>query len=198
MGKIFYLMGKSCAGKDTIGSRLTTEYGFGTIVLYTTRPMREGEKAGREYHFVTEEEMRRLQREGKVVELRAYHTVHGIWYYFTVDDGQLDTGKGDYLLLGTLESYRKLREYYGEDNLFPIYIEVEAGLRLLRAVERERRQREPKYAELCRRYLADEEDFSEEKLKACGIARRYQNTELEACLAEIRADIDRVRSCQSP
>lgn len=192
MGKIIYLMGKSSAGKDTIGNRLTAEYGFCTIVLYTTRPMREGEQEGREYHFVSEDVMRRLLKEGKVVELRSYHTVHGIWHYFTVDDGQLDLEKGNYLLLGTLESYRKLRDYYGEENFVPIYIEVEAGLRLLRAVERERRQKEPKYAELCRRYLADEEDFSEEKLRACGITRRYQNLELEKCLAEIREDIDKV------
>lgn len=190
MGRIFYLMGKSASGKDTIYNRLMREYPFRTVILYTTRPKREGECDGREYHFVAEEEMRRLEKAGKIIELRAYDTVHGVWYYFTVDDGQLDVGGGNYLLIGTLESYQKMREYYGGEAFVPLYIEVEAGLRLERAVKRERRQKQPKYAELCRRYLADEEDFSEEKLKAGGIGKRYQNIELEDCLTELRKDIN--------
>lgn len=185
MGKIFYVMGKSSSGKDTIYRRLMKEYNFSTVVLYTTRPMREGEKDGKEYHFVTEAELERLEAEGKVIEVRAYHTVHGIWYYFTVDDGQLNTAAHDYLLIGTLESYQKMREYYGADNFVPLYIEVEDGLRLERALGRERQQSEPKYAELCRRYLADEKDFAEDNLRAAGIERRYQNVDLELCLAEI-------------
>ena len=66
-----------------------------------------------------------------------------------------------------------------------MYIEVDDGLRLARAVERERRQAEPKYSELCRRFLADEEDFSEENLSRAGITRRFENRELDECLAEI-------------
>lgn len=89
MSKIFYFMGKSAAGKDTIFQKiqkLLTD--LRTVVIYTTRPIREGEEDGVAYHFVTEERMRELEREGKIIELRAYNTVHGIWYYFTADDGQ--------------------------------------------------------------------------------------------------------------
>ena len=71
----------------------------------------------------------------------------------------------------------------------PVYIEVEDGLRLARAVERERRQAEPKYAELCRRFLADAEDFSEENLARAGISRRFVNNDLDECLSEIEAYI---------
>ena len=45
---------------------------------------------GVEYHFVDEEKLQKFQEEGKVIELRAYNTVHGVWKYFTVDDGQFD------------------------------------------------------------------------------------------------------------
>ena len=93
-------------------------------------------------------------------------------------DGQIDLDAHDYLVIGTLVSYRALREYFGEEKLLPVYIEVEDGLRLARAVERERRQAEPKYSELCRRFLADEEDFSEENLKKAGITRRFENRDL--------------------
>ena len=67
----------------------------------------------------------------------------------------------------------------------PVYIEVEDGRRLLRAIEREQRQSEPRYAELCRRFLADTEDFSEEKLKGVGRDDRFINENLEDCLRKI-------------
>ena len=186
MGHIFYVMGKSASGKDTIYKILRERLPqIRTVVPYTTRPIREGEQDGVEYHFVDDKQLAELETDGKIVELRAYNTVHGIWKYFTVDDGQIDLEQGDYLLIGTLETYEKIREYYGVEHLVPIYIEVEDGERLARALERERRQAVPKYKEMCRRFLADEEDFCEENLKRLGMDKRYRNTDMETCLNEI-------------
>lgn len=189
MGKIFYIMGKSASGKDTIYRRLIGEKEFGLrpLIPYTTRPMRSGEENGKDYFFTDEAGLRRLQDEKKVVELRTYQTVLGPWHYFTVDDGQVNLAEYDYLMVGTLESYRALRDYYSPENVVPVYIAVDDGLRLQRALDRERAQDEPKYAELCRRFLADEADFSEEKLAEAGIEKRFENTALEKCLEEIRA-----------
>lgn len=177
MGKIFCLMGKSSTGKDTIYKALLDQNDFGLkkIIPYTTRPIREGERDGREYHFCGEEQVRQFRQKNQIVELRAYDTVYGIWKYFTVDDGQIDLAADSYLLIGTLETYTKIRSFYGNDRVVPIYIEVEDGERLFRALAREREQKEPRYAELCRRFLADTEDFSEERLKAAGIAVRFEN-----------------------
>ena len=165
MSKIFYFMGKSASGKDTIFKQIKERMpNLKTIVIYTTRPIREGEQEGVEYYFVDEKRLAELEAQGKVIELRAYNTVHGVWKYFTVDDGQFD-GDENYIAIGTLESYAKMLAYMGTDSLVPIYIDVDDGVRLLRAVERERKQKEPKYEELCRRFLADAEDFSEENLQ---------------------------------
>ena len=123
------------------------------------------------------------------MELRSYHTVLGIWNYFTVDDGQLDLANYHYLLIGTLESYRSMRSFYGADALVPIFLEIEDGELLQRALGRERAQKEPKYAEMCRRFLADTADFAEEKIREAGIERRFKNEELTACLSEIEAYI---------
>ena len=186
MGKIYYVMGKSSSGKDTIYKKMLERHPwFRTIVPYTTRPIREGERDGVEYFFVDEERLREMQESEQVIEVRSYNTRCGIWTYFTADDGQIDLDAHDYLVIGTLVSYRALREYFGEEKLIPVYIEVDDGLRLARAVERERRQAEPKYTELCRRFLADEEDFSEENLSRAGITRRFENRDLDACLEEI-------------
>ena len=186
MGKIYCMMGKSSSGKDTLYQKVLERLPqIHRVVPYTTRPIREGEQDGVEYHFVNDKQLAELETDGKIVELRAYNTVHGIWKYFTVDDGQIDLEQGDYLLIGTLETYEKIREYYGAEHLVPIYIEVEDGERLARALERERRQAVPKYKEMCRRFLADEEDFCEENLKRLGIDKRYRNTDMETCLNEI-------------
>lgn len=185
MSKIFYFMGKSASGKDTIFKEIKERMPeLKTIVLYTTRPIREGEQEGVEYHFVDEKKLGQFEEEGKVIELRAYHTVHGVWKYFTVDDGQFD-GNENFIAIGTLESYEKMVAYMGEDTLVPIYIQVDDGERLLRAVKREKEQKEPKYEELCRRFLADAQDFSEENLKRMGITHHYFNDNMENCVQEI-------------
>lgn len=186
MGKIFYIMGKSASGKDTIFRELKERCPqLGMVVPYTTRPIRAGEKNGVEYFFTDEAALAKMEAEHKIIEIRSYDTVHGICKYFTAADGQIDLESSDYLMIGTLESYRKMREYYGEEHLIPLYIEVEDGERLTRALLREQQQAQPKYKEMCRRFLADEEDFSEENLKKLGIRRRFDNSSKEQCLEEI-------------
>ena len=185
MGKIFYIMGKSASGKDTIYKEIKEQLPeLKTIVIYTTRPIREGERDGVEYHFVNEEQLQELQDAGKVIELRAYNTVHGVWKYFTVNDGQFDSDD-NYIAIGTLESYRGMRDHLGSDKLVPIYIEVDDGVRLERALNRERQQKEPKYEEMCRRFLADAADFAPEKLEEAGIDFKYFNVDIEKCVNEI-------------
>lgn len=191
MGKIFCVMGKSATGKDTIYQKLLQEnkLNLKRIIPYTTRPIREGEVEGREYHFCTEADVQRLEQDGRIVELRAYDTVYGIWKYFTVDDGNIQLEKENYLLIGTLEAYTKIRDYFGADKVLPIYIEVEDGERLLRAITREKSQDVPKYEEMCRRFLADAKDFSEENLKLAGVETRFENRELSDTLASVESYI---------
>lgn len=191
MGKIICLMGKSSTGKDTIFRELMRkeELHLKRIVPYTTRPVRAGEVQGKQYFFVDEEEFQNLYESGRVVEERVYHTCHGLWRYFTVDDGRIDLKKDDYLVIGTLESFVKSREYFGEDKLIPVLIELDDGERLQRALDREKSQDHPKYEEMCRRFLADSEDFSEENIKKAGISKRFYNGDLEQCIADITAYI---------
>ena len=186
MGKIFYIMGKSASGKDSIYEYFLRETKlFRKIVLYTTRPVRQGELNGVDYFFVGEEELKNLEQQGVVIERRDYHTVKGNWTYFTVKDETIDLKASDYLAVGTLESYLKMKEYYGEEALCPVYIEVEDGERLSRAIEREKKQKVPQYEEMCRRFLADQRDFSEENLSAARINRRFVNDSFSRCVREI-------------
>lgn len=188
MGKIFYIMGKSSSGKDTIFQEIFQRqtWNLKKIILYTTRPARADEKDGEDYFFVNEETLKEMEIAGQVIELRAYQTIHGVWKYFTADSGQIDLKKESYLSIGTLESYWKIREYFGSEKVVPVYIEVEDGERLCRALKREKNQTKPRYEELCRRFLADSRDFSEENLEKAGIRKRFQNNRtLDQCADEI-------------
>ena len=186
MSKIFYLMGKSSSGKDSMYKELLKEAPtLKSVVSYTTRPIREGETNGVEYFFVDEKELSKMKQEGKVIEERAYDTVHGVWKYFTLDDEQIDLNSKNYLLMGTPASYKKLREFYGEDRLIPIYLHVDDGVRLERALRREQGQANPRYEEMCRRYLADHEDFSEKNLEEAKITKEFNNENFQECLREI-------------
>ena len=187
--KIMYLMGKSSSGKDTIYKILKTKLDVNLYVLYTTRPIRTGEQEGVDYRFLTENELEKYN--DKIIESRTYQTVHGPWTYATILDEQFDTDK-DLLMTGTLESYIKVKEFFEKDKtktIIPIYIEVEDGERLTRALAREKQQKQPKYKELCRRFLADSEDFSEENLESACINVRFENNNLEECLAQIKSYI---------
>lgn len=194
MPKIAFIMGKSSSGKDKIFKALAGDSALAlkTIVLYTTRPMRSGERQGVEYNFVSNDEADAMCAEGRIIELRSYNTVQGVWRYFTADDGQIDIVNGRYVMIGTLDAYRRFCEYFGKEEMMPIYIEVEDRIRMERAMRREAKQAEPDYAELCRRFLADCADFSEDNIKNCGISKRYYNNEnIEDCINEIKSDIIR-------
>lgn len=187
MGKIYYLMGKSSSGKDTIFKKLMEkkELGLRNIVPYTTRPIREGERNGVEYFFTDEEGTARLEEQGKIIELRVYHTFYGDWKYFTAADEQIHLEESDYLTIGTPEAFQKTREYFGNRKVCPILIELDDGERLMRALQRERKQAEPKYEEMCRRYLADAQDFAKDKLDELGEVKSFCNEDLELCVQAI-------------
>ncbi len=192
MGKIFYIMGKSSSGKDTIFEELLEkkELKLQKVVLYTTRPIRSGETDGVQYHFVDEEKLHEMTKAGKVIEIRSYDTVCGLWKYFTVDDGHMDLNKKNYLAIGTLESYKKMKNYYGEEKIVPVYVEVEDGIRLERALTREKKQQKSNYGEMCRRFLADSSDFSEENVMKAGIKKRFfNNGEISECIEKIASYI---------
>lgn len=193
MGRIYYLLGKSATGKDTLYKEiLKRRPKLRTVTMYTTRPIREGETDGVEYFFTDREELERQLASEKVIESRTYQTIAGPWTYYTVDDGQFDVADDEScLMIGTLESYEKMCAYFEAGKMVPVYIEVPDGIRLLRAVKREENQKKPNYREVCRRYLADEKDFSEENLERLGITKRYQNTDMEMCLEEILRDLDK-------
>lgn len=188
MGKLYCLIGKSGSGKDTVLSEILKKNipDLKLLVTYTTRPRRSGETDGVEYHFVDEKEMERLEAEGNIIEKRHYNTNQGIWYYFT-GHTELDT---NYIMIGTPDVVDKLYEHYSRECIKVIYLRLDEKERLLRCINRESKQKTPDYTEVCRRFVADSEDFNDERMKKYDLeiidsgGSVEENT--EACIKLIR------------
>lgn len=166
MSRIFCIVGKSGSGKDSIYRRILSEADscLVPVIPYTTRPKRRDEADGVNYFFVTQEQLREFEKKNQIIERRQYQTVQGVWNYFTRKFEVVDGN--DYILITTLEGVHGIIEHYGSEMVHVIYLHIEDKERLLRCINRESQQAKPDYSEVCRRYLADQEDFAEEKLTA--------------------------------
>lgn len=159
--RIFCLVGKSGSGKDTLCARILERCpGLVPVIPHTTRPRRTGEVEGQSYWFATEEQLRQYEARGQVIEKREYHTVQGLWTYFTLRF-PLDR---DRILITTLEGAGALMDAYGPQAVRIVYLHVDDRARLLRCINREEGQERPDYAEVCRRFLADQSDFAPDRL----------------------------------
>lgn len=196
MSNLIYIMGKSSSGKDTIYQKLVKRMDTNVYVLYTTRPMRDGEQEGREYNFITREKYKELEENGKVIEARHYNVVNSegnkdVWTYATIDDDQWKK-EGDFLTIGTPESFLSIKDYLEKHNenglkLLPVYIYIDEEERRERAIKRENEKAKPNFKEMERRLKADNIDFSVENLKKAGINEDYmfENDDLEECVDNI-------------
>ena len=204
MSNLIYIMGKSSTGKDTIYQRLKYKIDTNEYVPYTTRPKRDGEQEGREYNFLNREQFEELQKQEKVMEYRNYNVINAngekdIWTYATIADKQWEK-QGDFLSIGTLESYTTIVKYLEEHpeknlNIVPVYITIDENERERRARKREQMQVKPNYEEMERRLKADNIDFSQEKLKEAGIGEKqtFENYNLDKCVEDIIKYIQKER-----
>ena len=155
---IIALMGKAGSGKDTMMKALLKQPAFQNavpIISCTTRPKREYEKDGIDYHFLTKEQFTDKILSGDMLEA----TVFNDWCYGT----SIDNLSNDKINIGVFnpEGAGLLRD---RDNikLILIYIEARDKDRLLRQLNREK---DPDIHEILRRYSADEMDFAEEEIE---------------------------------
>lgn len=158
---ILVLCGKSGSGKDTILKELVKD-GFTPIVTTTTRPMRQSEKQGVEYNFVNNDKFFKMLQDGEFLETRQFHTVNcgksDIWYYGTTVSS-IDNTKNNVMVLD-LNGTKVLTDYFGKQNCYVVYIDVMDEVRTIRA----KRRKPFDECEWHRRMIADDEDFTEDKI----------------------------------
>lgn len=159
MNKVFVLMGKSCAGKDTILKELMKR-GHKTVVSYTTRPKRKGETDGVEYRFVTMERFTEMVDADEFVEYRSYKSESGVRWWYALPRNGFDLEKESKVVIVELFGLEQIKHAFGEENVVSIFINTEGRERLMRSLKRQPFASDEEVGEMCRRYLSDEEDFS--------------------------------------
>lgn len=150
--KILALFGKSGSGKDAIFKYLSRNYNVNPIISYTSRPKREREQDGIDYHFITVDDFITKICNGSLLEFTKFNN----WYYGTgietLDASRLNIG------VFNLEGIRTLLKNSDKLNVkvYPYYIKCNDKTRMLRALNRENN---PDCLEICRRFIEDERDF---------------------------------------
>lgn len=143
------LTGKSGSGKTTVGRILEEKYGLKKIVTYTTRPMREGEVDGVDYHFVSTEVFLEMKHAGLFAETADYNASFGHCWYGSLKADY--TGGGKYVILNPIGFRAVAKTLPGSFSAYLHVPESELKVRL--------KKRGDKKAEITRRLAADRKDF---------------------------------------
>ena len=151
--KIVALFGKAGSGKDTIQNYILNELPtlFNGIVSCTTRPPRDYEKDGKDYHFLSIEDFTKKVLNGTMLEATEFRN----WFYGT----PLESLSVEKINIGVFNIAGI--EALMEDNrleIYPVLVYAPDKIRLLRQLNREER---PDCDEICRRFQTDANDFLE-------------------------------------
>lgn len=165
--KICCLVGESGSGKSTLTAKLVADYrGVKRLVTYTTRPARAGEVNGVDYHFVTDVELDQFAEANKLVVSENFPPMGR---FAIVNDGQVDQlSRTVYLVDGSLARAAALQKFYGTNKVDVVHVYVDDETRLLRMLGRAMAG-DRNYRELCRRFLADKDDYAAERFAIMGL-----------------------------
>ena len=155
--QVIALIGMSGAGKDTMLKRTCEAHPllFSPIVSCTTRPMRANEVAGVDYHFISIEEFTHKVLAGDMLEATEFRN----WFYGT----PINSLAEDKINIGVFNP-AGVEALIGDPRLsvLPVKINCDDKVRLMRCLEREPH---PDCHEICRRFFADQEDFTKMELE---------------------------------
>ena len=115
---IYIITGPSGVGKNTIIEAMSTDLDFYFSVSHTTRPQRESEVDGKDYHFVTEDKFKSLVDENLMIEYEQY----GGFYYGT---SKKEILKESNIILLDLEVNGATKLLSENDDFIGIFIDID-------------------------------------------------------------------------
>jgi guanylate kinase len=196
MAKYIALCGKSASGKNAIQDTLLSKLSFlKPIVSVTSRPIREGEKEGIDYKFVSHEQIMELLLTDKLIEHRVYYPEGSDdeWIYGISQDSIDKDSDNTYIVILDIKGLQEFINYVGKENVISFYIDASARTRLLRSLSREKNATDKQVCEFARRLLADDKDFD----NACKYVDFCLNNEtqedFEGCIGLLTTWIENLR-----
>jgi guanylate kinase len=157
--EIIVLVGKSCAGKDTIARKLEKECGYNFVVSTTSRPIRPGESERNPYYFVSNDEFNNKINNDELIEYRSYQTsvnnIPATWYY-GVEYKEIDDTK-KYVVVLDIIGLKEFRKKFG-NKVVAFFLWADDDIRKERCIKRG----DYDESEWNRRKLDDEKVFSDE------------------------------------
>lgn len=124
---LIVLIGKSGSGKDAILNFLTEYLKYNKVIVYTTRPKREYEVDGKDYHFISDEEFNKFMDSNKFVEYSFFNN----WWYGTLREDVENTEFP--IIICNPVSINDLKNNF---DCKIIYIKAEDKIRYIRQISR--------------------------------------------------------------
>lgn len=181
--KVIVLCGCSSIGKDTLFNKLISlNIGLKGTVSHTTRPRREGET--NTYHFISNEEFNRMDKNGEFIEYRIYKTEFGDWKY-ALSKQALENNEGYSLVILDIQGLKQLEKAIGKDNVYSIFLTAPVSTLLTRSIIRQKVEIEREYdstqdndtlREILRRFYDDKIKFSYAK-EVCDVTLTNETEE---------------------
>lgn len=186
---IIAITGKTASGKSSIERALEKVYGYKRVISTTTRPMRNGEKQDVDYHFVTDEEFKKLLDNNELIEYRYYDAIENgktkRWYYGITKD-EIDLNKHSVVVSVDLKGLQDLKKHFG-NKVISFYIDVPEEKRKLRAIARDINFEEQEFIRRCK---DDDIKFKDVKYK---VDKIIPNDDFNKCIEQIIFNIDYIK-----
>ena len=129
------ILGKSCSGKTTFANHLEKKYKIKRVVTTTSRPMRDGERQGIDYNFITYEEAKNSIKNREFIEYAEYKVANKDTWIYGTKISDIDTSKTSLIVLNPI-GYKKLKSLY-KDKVLCVYIKPSFMKRMFRALKRD-------------------------------------------------------------
>lgn len=155
---LYLIVGQSGVGKNTVVDRLCEAISIHKVIPYTTRPKRENEIDGVDYHFVDEKTFKHiLYEEGILTNIESYRVHDGDIWYYGFNSKEIKSYE-DCIIICNPKNIENFEIMFGEENVTVIEIVAELNTRIKRYLKRDEFTLSC-VQELVRRFISDNEEF---------------------------------------
>jgi len=165
------LVGASASGKTEVAKMLGKLFQMRKVITHTTRPMRDNEKDGVDYYFVSKDEFISLKKMNFFVETTEYND-----NYYGTSRKELEDNKVLIVDPNGLQSFVKLKD----PRIIAFFMNATKETRRIRMIKRGDR-----IEDAIKRIATDDEKFNESAMDACDYVIDSEKQSVKKCALEV-------------